>query len=297
MEKQTYADVERSTSSSDEETRPAPSRRIQNQSAASWLHDTIFAHPMLFLTRLFAILGILFLVKSFVGLSTASVKERIVYEAKGLVKPVHPIEQSIEHVFNDTRQATPHSKAIVVASTTKEETMWVHEHFPDWQVNVYVVDDTNADLTLLHNIGREAAVYLTYVINNYYNLPDTMVFLHADRYQWHNDDPMYDGVMPVKNLQLDYVKKMGYTSLRCSWNPGCPIGLRPTADEPDTQFGIKHAYAEAFQQIFPDEVLPKEVGTACCAQFAITRDQIMKRKVWQYEAVREYVSPLSHIMP
>jgi len=116
-----------------------------------------------------------------------------------------------------------------------------------------------------------------------------MVFLHADRYQWHNDDPMYDGVMPVKNLQLDHVKKMGYTSLRCNWNPGCPVGLRPTASEPDTQFGIRHAYAEAFQQLFPNEVLPTEVGTACCAQFAISREQIMKRKVWQYEAVREQV--------
>lgn len=294
MEKQTqYTDVERllpNAPEGDEEEQQEGARTnslSRHSRISAWLNDNTLANPVLFLTRLFAILGTLYLIRSFTSISTAFFEQRIVQEAQGLVRPAHPIEQSIEHVFNDTRQESSHSKAIVVASTSKEETMWIHEHFPDWQVNVYVVDDNDAELTLLHNIGREAAVYLTYIINHYYNLPDTMVFLHADRYQWHNDDPMYDGVMPVKNLQLDYVKQVGYTSLRCSWNPGCPIGLRPSADEPDSQFGIKHAYAEAFQHLFPDEVLPTEIGTACCAQFAITKEQIMKRKVWQYEAVRE----------
>ncbi len=32
---------------------------------------------------------------------------------------------------------------------------------------------------------------IRYIIDNYQNLPEYMVFLHALRYQWHNEDPMY----------------------------------------------------------------------------------------------------------
>ena len=30
-----------------------------------------------------------------------------------------------------------------------------------------------------------------YIIDHYNNLPDVMVFMHSERYQWHNDDPIY----------------------------------------------------------------------------------------------------------
>jgi len=30
-----------------------------------------------------------------------------------------------------------------------------------------------------------------HIINHYDNLPDIMVFLHGQRYQWHNDDPLF----------------------------------------------------------------------------------------------------------
>jgi hypothetical protein len=33
------------------------------------------------------------------------------------------------------------------------------------------------------------------MIDAYEDLPDVMVFIHSDRYQWHNDDPLY-GTIP-----------------------------------------------------------------------------------------------------
>jgi hypothetical protein len=39
-----------------------------------------------------------------------------------------------------------------------------------------------------YNRGREASTYLSYIINNYYNLPDYMVFVHGERYQRHNGE-------------------------------------------------------------------------------------------------------------
>lgn len=34
------------------------------------------------------------------------------------------------------------------------------------------------------------------MIDNYDHLPDLTVFIHAARYQWHNDDPLY-GTTPL----------------------------------------------------------------------------------------------------
>ena len=38
---------------------------------------------------------------------------------------------------------------------------------------------------------------------------------------------LLDGLSMLKNLQLPYIDKVGYTSLRCHWYKGCPIALTP----------------------------------------------------------------------
>lgn len=85
----------------------------------------------------------------------------------------------------------PIPKALVVASMEKDETSWIHTHLSDWQVSRFVVDSESTHFTVPKNKGREAMVYLTYIINNYSDLPDIVVFMHSQRYQWHNDDPLY----------------------------------------------------------------------------------------------------------
>lgn len=52
-------------------------------------------------------------------------------------------------------------KDLVVASMKGDNTSWLFDSFPDWYKNVYVVDDKEADLTVIKNKGRESMVYLT----------------------------------------------------------------------------------------------------------------------------------------
>jgi hypothetical protein len=33
--------------------------------------------------------------------------------------------------------------------------------------------------------------FYRYIIDNYDNLPDIVIFVHGRRYQWHNEDPLY----------------------------------------------------------------------------------------------------------
>lgn len=63
----------------------------------------------------------------------------------------------------DTENTRPPKvpKAFVVASFQKDDVNWVSEHFPDWEINRYVVDNTSAQFTVPKNKGRESMVYLT----------------------------------------------------------------------------------------------------------------------------------------
>lgn len=51
--------------------------------------------------------------------------------------------------------------AIVVASQASENATWLNEYFPQWEKNIYRVDDPDAPLTVPKNKGRESMVYLT----------------------------------------------------------------------------------------------------------------------------------------
>lgn len=84
-----------------------------------------------------------------------------------------------------------HTKSLVVASMKGDDTSWLDEHFSDWDKNIFVMNDPNAKLTVAKNKGRESMAYLSFLIDNYHDLPEFMVFLHSLRYQWHNEDPMY----------------------------------------------------------------------------------------------------------
>jgi len=55
----------------------------------------------------------------------------------------------------------PPYKAIIAASLSQDDTTWFQDLLPDWQANVYVVDDPTANLTVPRNKGRESSVYLT----------------------------------------------------------------------------------------------------------------------------------------
>ncbi len=54
------------------------------------------------------------------------------------------------------------SKALVVASLKGDDTRWLHEYFRDWDINIFIMNDPTAKLTVAKNKGRESTAYLTY---------------------------------------------------------------------------------------------------------------------------------------
>ncbi|KAJ5908671.1 hypothetical protein N7495_001353 [Penicillium taxi] len=189
-------------------------------------------------------------------------------------------------------------KELVFAAMLKSDMSWVDDNLPGWRTNIYRADlaaaeETEANLTVPMNKGNEAMVFLTYLIDRYSTLPDVVIFLHGGRYQWHNDNPLYDSLISIKDLHLNFVREAGYVNLRCTWPIGCPSELEPgryLRDRPDDpQHPTAVQYPDSFMALFPGEEVPEVVGTPCCSQFAVSRDQVHRRERKEYEHARQWL--------
>ena len=187
-----------------------------------------------------------------------------------------------------------------------------------WQSAIYTVNPTDATtpnaLRTPVNKGHEAMAYLTYIIQNYSDLPFTMAFVHSHASgflsAWHTDTPLHSNVHALRALQIPFVQQNGYVNLRCNWNPGCEKRHR---HNPHITSSV---YTEVFSNtstsltnltsaspnIRHDEssitdseaelkarFIPTEVGVACCAQFAVSRNQVYRRPLTDYERFREWI--------
>jgi hypothetical protein len=188
----------------------------------------------------------------------------------------------------------PLSINTVVAAQTSDDTEWLSTLLPAWNHSIYLTDRPRDSSPMLAGKGHEALVYLNHVIEHYDSLLDIVIFLHANRYQWHNDDPLYDNAHALARLQLNHVQRQGYVNLRCAWRPGCPSEIKPLRDALgplSNEFGMRTApvYAHAFAQLFPELEVPVDVGVPCCAQFAVTRARIQKRSKDNYGMIRQWL--------
>ncbi|KAJ5957998.1 uncharacterized protein N7479_005148 [Penicillium vulpinum] len=185
-------------------------------------------------------------------------------------------------------KVTPKSdRVIVLGKMSYEDTDWLEDQLPEWQHAVYLVDDPEASLQVEQNKGKESSAYLQYILDNYDGLPEYMVFLHAHQYSGHVEFWQQDNVLTVQRLQLDYLRQVGYLNLRCDWSPGCPDEVQPFRQMAGRTTEL--AFAGAWIRIFNNTDVPEIVATPCCAQFAVTRGQVLQRPRSAYESYHHWL--------
>lgn len=135
----------------------------------------------------------------------------------------------------------------------------------------------------------DPVAYYRYIIDNYDHLPDNMLFIHSQRYQWHNDDPYYDGVPMLRRFQIPYLEAKGYVNLRCVWNLGCPNEILPYSDTHREDVHAGEYFKNGYMELFPGEKVPEVVGVSCCAQFGVTKWKIQERPKSDYEHFRKWL--------
>lgn len=187
-------------------------------------------------------------------------------------------------------------KVVVVGRMKEDKAEWIFRDLPQWQHAVYTVDDIAAPLHTERNKGREANVYLTYIIDNYDKLPSTIAFIHPHENgwpeAWHTDSPGYSNAKSLQTLNLDFVQRNGYANLRCLHNPGCPDEIQPLRYPPreDAEMADQERkYAEVWGHVFNNTDVPTVVATPCCAQFAVSKDQVHKRPKEDYVRLHTYL--------
>ncbi|KAJ9637928.1 hypothetical protein H2204_004518 [Knufia peltigerae] len=204
-------------------------------------------------------------------------------------------------------------KIVVTPARDVDDISWLAEDLPGWQHAVYYVDRSSAvarndSLRTPINKGNEAMAYLTYIIDHYHrHIPSIVVFLHSHRNgfwkAWHVDDPLHNNANTLRHLQLDHVRRQGYVNLRCNWNPGCTEVWEPNphltnrtwdeifANTTTPFFESSPGKPAASSQMTADhgDVFSRRVWTSCCAQFAVSREQIYLRPLQDYVNIRQWL--------
>jgi hypothetical protein len=186
-----------------------------------------------------------------------------------------------------------YSSTLVIAKTKEENIDWMDEKLPDqdnFKKAIYVADDPKAPLHPPKNKGHEVMIYLTWIIDNYDNLPDVAIFMHSHQLTWHNDDLLgNDAALLVQRLSRQRVWREGFVNMRCSWNPGCPDWMHPGETEANDYKQEEVLLAKSWSEIFPLDEVPSVLAQPCCAQFALSRERIQAKPHAQYVWYRDWL--------
>ncbi|KAF2279809.1 uncharacterized protein EI97DRAFT_371291 [Westerdykella ornata] len=206
------------------------------------------------------------------------------YQALATTSPVPRIPHP------DPSRITPtYDRVVVVGRLDKEDTRWVFDKLPDWQHAVYVIDNpSSANMHTIMNKGREAMAYLTYIIENYETLPATIVFVKSHRARFvtkgHHEGAGYDAVELLRTFNIDFVQRNGYASLRCAESSvECSREDQPFV-RPWEDVGLPdNVMSEAWRMLFRTPKVPKKVAGPLPGEFAVSRQQVRKRPLSEYQ--------------
>ena len=190
-----------------------------------------------------------------------------------------------------------YTRAMIIPRMKDENISWIASELPDLDTVIYVANDPSAPLHPPKNKGHEVMIYLTYIIDHYDDLPDISIFMHAHRWTHHNNHLLgHDAVQMIRRLNSDYVTREGYVNMRCEWYPGCPEWLHPNNAKESLAKQEEEVLSRSWNELFPTSPIPKALGQACCAQFALSRERILSISLSQFIFYRDWVmrTPLSN---
>lgn len=183
-----------------------------------------------------------------------------------------------------------YTSVLVIAKTKREDVRWMERELGDQEKAIYIADDPTAPLHPPKNKGHEVMVYLSWIIDNYDNLPDVSIFMHAHQYTWHNDDLLgHNAADMIKKLSRPRVWREGFVNMRCNWYPGCPDWMHPGETERNAFKQEETLLAKSWSELFPLDPVPNILAQPCCAQFALSRERIHAKPYAQYLWYRNWL--------
>ena len=213
-------------------------------------------------------------------------------------KPIPLLRSSFTESGRGKQKAagSKYTQVLVISRLENDNISWIQDELPGIETAVYVANDPTSTLHPPKNKGHEVIIYLTYLIDHYSSLPDTIIFMHAHRWTHHNIELLgHDSAEMVRRLSNDYVAHKGYVNMRCQWSPGCLEWLHPDDTRETLAKQEEVVLSRCWHEMFPLEPIPKALGQGCCAQFAVSKDRVLSIPLSRFVFYRDWIlrTPLS----
>ena len=147
----------------------------------------------------------------------------------------------------------------IIAASKHENVVWLNKFKDNYDVRIYRPNEIGYKYTTLYEKGFEVVMYLKYIIDNYHNLSDYNIFIHAHLTSWHSRN--MSQIIPrlnnasYHNLNIDYFQK---------------INIQNSKD-------YKNIIDELTTIVY-NKTIPY-VNGYCCAQFIVSKENIQKHKL------------------
>lgn len=223
-----------------------------------------------------------------------------------VVKPIHHDYRQID--FKEHNKVLSYDnlrRSIIFSYSETYDFSWLDKYrSQNIEINAYNIYNISANATRVIGIpmnkGREAMVYLTYIIDNYENLSDGNLFVHGHLESWHQKSKL-NGL--IEHLKWDHDS---YANLRCSLRENkhdspkllkkCIKFVPNHIPNVSCQNLTSLSYSCYFDQIWENVMrkhgfgeLPSIVITQCCAQFFVSKRTILRNNKKLYIDLRQEI--------
>jgi Protein of unknown function (DUF3431) len=97
-----------------------------------------------------------------------------------LIMPVKNFTMPFYFPGTAKKDGEKYRQILVMGASEGQDIDWVKRDLPEIETAVYIMDNEDAPLHVPKNVGGDAMVYLTYIIDNYEKLPEIVLFFHSD---------------------------------------------------------------------------------------------------------------------
>jgi hypothetical protein len=136
------------------------------------------------------------------------------------------------------------------------------------------------------NIAHEATTYLHYIIENYNDLPENVIFIHDENESWHHEGKLTD------NLQKwieSYETETNQTYYEFNHTCISRDGTNMDADMYEKNAAFRDFWDTCLLDTVGDYHQASPVAGKCCAQFIVSRDRIRQKPREFYQRLYQWL--------
>jgi hypothetical protein len=144
------------------------------------------------------------------------------------------------------------------------------------------------------NKANEATSYLYYIINNYENLPDNVIFIHDEDESWHHDGKITDNI--YKWIKYYEDNKLNYYNFNHTKTFIKQIDMNKDVLIYDDGREIAEIWVQVYKKFYEEtlkqyniELITKNSPSIGCSQFIISKNAIQSNPKEMYEKIYKWL--------